>query len=73
MELVKNKDGKEIPLSSTGTKLVNIGKLTISDGVFTTELVSDYAAKDDTTYLSSPFRRRMRPLSTRSLPEPPLT
>ena len=49
MELVKNKDGKEIPLSSTGTKLVNIGKLTISDGVFTTELVSDYAAKDDTT------------------------
>ena len=48
MELVKNKDGKEIPLSSTGTKLVNIGKLTISNGVFTTELVSDYAAKDDT-------------------------
>ena len=48
MDLVKNKDGKEIPLSSTGTKLVNIGKLTISNGVFTTELVSDYAAKDDT-------------------------
>lgn len=45
MELVKNKDGKEIPLSSTGTKLVNIGKLTISNGVFTTELVSDYAAQ----------------------------
>ena len=48
MELVKNKDGKEIPLSSTGTKLVNIGKLTISDGKLTTELVSDYTAKDDT-------------------------
>ena len=49
MELVKNKDGKEIPLSSTGTKLVNIGKLTISDGKFTTELVTDYAVKDDAT------------------------
>ena len=49
MEMVKNKDGKEIPLSSTGTKLVNIGKLTISDGKFTTELISDYTAKDDTT------------------------
>ena len=47
MELVKNKDGKEIPLSSTGTKLVNIGKLTIADGKLTTELVSDYTAKDD--------------------------
>lgn len=49
MEMVKNKDGKEIPLSSTGTKLVNIGKLTISDGKFTTELISDYTAKDDAT------------------------
>ena len=49
MEMVKNKDGKEIPLSSTGTKLVNIGKLTISDGKFTTELVTDYAVKDDAT------------------------
>ena len=48
-EMVKNKDGKEIPLSSTGTKLVNIGKLTISDGKFTTELVTDYAVKDDAT------------------------
>ena len=48
-EMVKNKDGKEIPLSSTGTKLVNIGKLTISDGKFTTELVTNYAVKDDAT------------------------
>lgn len=49
MELVKNKDGKEVVLSSTGTKLANIGKLTISGGKFTTELITDYTAKDSAT------------------------
>ena len=37
---VANKDGKQIPLTQTGTKLKNIGKLTIkADGTITTELV----------------------------------
>lgn len=49
MDLVKNKNGEEVPLSSTGTKLNNIGKLVITDGAITTELISDYTAKDDTT------------------------
>lgn len=36
-----NKDGKEIPVTQTGTKLANIGKLTIrTDGTITTEMVS---------------------------------
>ncbi len=48
-DVVANKNGEEVLLSSTGTKLANIGKLTISDGKLTTELVSDYATKDDTT------------------------
>ncbi len=47
--MVKNKDGKEIPLTSTGTKLENIGKMTISaDGSIKTELVSEYEKKDET-------------------------
>lgn len=41
-ELVKNKDGKEVILSSTGTKLENIGCLTISaDGKLDVELLND--------------------------------
>ncbi len=37
---VANKDGKQIPLTQTGTKLKNIGKLTIkAAGTITTELV----------------------------------
>lgn len=48
--LVQNKDGVEIPLTSSGTKLKNIGKVTISaDGSVKTELVSKYEAKDETT------------------------
>ena len=37
---VKNKNGKEITLAQTGTKLQNIGKLTIStDGTFNAEII----------------------------------
>jgi 2',3'-cyclic-nucleotide 2'-phosphodiesterase (5'-nucleotidase family) len=46
---VKDKDGKTVPLTSTGTKLVNIGKLVIkTDGTITTGLVNkaDYTTKD---------------------------
>lgn len=49
---VKDKDGKTVLLSSTGTKLANIGKLTITkDGKFSTELISKdkYTDKDATT------------------------
>lgn len=38
---VKNKDGKDVLLTQTGTKLKNIGKLTIkTDGTITSEMVS---------------------------------
>ena len=44
---VKNKAGKSVLLSSTGTQLANIGKLTIkADGTMTTELVSSGIEKD---------------------------
>lgn len=44
---VKDADGNTVVLSSTGTKLENIGKLTIAaDGTITTELVSGYEGKD---------------------------
>ena len=49
-EIVKSKDGKDVILSSTGTKLNNLGKLTISaDGKITSELISakDYTKKDE--------------------------
>ena len=47
MQLV-DKGGNTVVLSSTGTKFEYIGKLTISDGEISTELVSvsDYAATD---------------------------
>lgn len=39
--IVKNKDGEDVLLSSTGTKLANIGKLTITaDGELRTELIA---------------------------------
>lgn len=44
---VANKDGKQIPLTQTGTKLKNIGKLTIkADGTITTELVDKVPAEN---------------------------
>jgi len=45
--LIDNKNGEDVILSSTGTKLENIGKLVICEnGTIKTELVSDYTAKD---------------------------
>ena len=45
-ELVKNKDGDEVILTSTGTKLENIGCLTITaDGRLDTVLLNDGGAK----------------------------
>ncbi len=42
---LKNKDGKDVLLTQTGTKLKNIGKLTIhTDGTITNELVSQVPA-----------------------------
>lgn len=44
---VANKSGEEVLLSSTGTKLANIGKLVIREnGTMTTELVSGYSEVD---------------------------
>lgn len=46
-EQVKNKDGKNVLLTSTGTKLSAIGKLTIAeDGAISSELVYDYEGSD---------------------------
>lgn len=46
-DIVKNKDGQNVVLTQTGTKLNNIGKLTISpDGSIRTELVSEVKAAD---------------------------
>ncbi len=46
-EKVKNKEGKEVILTSTGTKLANIGKLTIRpDGSMKTGLASAYPNSD---------------------------
>ena len=42
----KNKDGKEIPVAQTGTKLENVGKLTIAaDGTITATLLPLYEVK----------------------------
>lgn len=49
-ETVKNKDGEDVVLTSTGSKLANIGKLTITpDGNITTELISGYTEVDADT------------------------
>lgn len=54
-ELVKNKDGKNVILTQTGTKLANIGKMTIGkDGSVKTELISSYEKDADVTaYIDS--------------------
>lgn len=45
--IIKDKDNNEVILSSTGTGLENIGKLTITtDGEISTELIKDYNEKD---------------------------
>lgn len=44
---VKNADGRDVLLTQTGTKLKDIGKLTIrTDGSITTELVTEVPAQD---------------------------
>ena len=45
---ITDKEGNEVLLSSTGTKFANIGKLTISSGEITTELIKteDYQGTD---------------------------
>lgn len=49
-EAVKNKENKDVILTSTGTKLANIGKMTISEtGKISTELVSQYEGSDEQT------------------------
>lgn len=49
-ETVQNKAGQDVILTSTGTKLANIGKMTItSDGTVSTELVSGYTEVDSET------------------------
>ena len=54
-ELVKNKEGKNVILTQTGTKLANIGKMTIGkDGSVKTELISSYEKDADVTaYIDS--------------------
>lgn len=47
-ERVQNQNGEEVLLTSTGTKLQNIGVMTITaDGEISTELVSGYTAVDE--------------------------
>ncbi len=49
-QIEENKLGEEVLISSTGTKLANIGQLVISaDGSISTELISEYAPKDEKT------------------------
>lgn len=44
----KNKNGEDVFISSTGTKFLNIGQLTITtEGEIRTELVADYTEKDE--------------------------
>ncbi len=46
-ELVENKAGEQVVLTSTGTKLANIGVMTITpDGEISTELISGYTGVD---------------------------
>ena len=54
-EYVKNKNGEDVILTQTGTKLANIGKLTISkDGTFKAELISEYEKDPEfTAYIES--------------------
>ena len=46
--IIKNADGKDTPITQSGTKLQNIGKVTIqTDGTVKTELVSSVESKDE--------------------------
>lgn len=49
-ETVKDKAGKDVVLSQTGTKLAAIGELIITaDGKISTSLITDYTKKDEKT------------------------
>lgn len=45
--IVKNKEGKDVPITQTGTKLENIGKMTITDNGITTELIGSVPAPSE--------------------------
>ncbi|MDO5564422.1 MAG: bifunctional UDP-sugar hydrolase/5'-nucleotidase [Eubacteriales bacterium] len=48
--IIKDKDGKDVILTQTGTKLANIGELTITkDGTLSTKLINKVNMKDGTT------------------------
>ena len=46
---IKNKDGEDVVLTEPGSQLEQIGKMCITNGKITTELVSDYKKKDKRT------------------------
>lgn len=48
-EKIANKEGREVTLTSTGTALERIGKLTISADGISSELISGYSNKDERT------------------------
>jgi 2',3'-cyclic-nucleotide 2'-phosphodiesterase (5'-nucleotidase family) len=50
-DVVKNKDGKDVVLTQTGTKLGTLGRLVISgkDGSITTSLIKGYSKQDAAT------------------------
>ncbi len=50
-DVVQNKDGKDVILTQTGTKMATIGRLVIKgkDGSMTTSLISGYAEQDEAT------------------------
>ena len=44
--LIKDKDGKDVILTQTGSYFAHIGKMTIKDGVISTEFIDDYPRDD---------------------------
>lgn len=60
-DFVEDKDGKSVPLASTGTKLENIGKITITDNEMTCELIekSDYTVSVDENTAENKAYRNM--------------
>lgn len=66
-EVVKNKDGVGVILTSTGTKLANVGCLTISsDGSFNTTLINDGGIGDFIAEIESSFSEMMNTVIARS-------
>ena len=67
-EIVKSKDGKDVVLSSTGTKLNNLGKLTISaDGklhsclLYTSDAADEGSRRQDRRGVPGPAEQGRRP------------